>query len=399
MLTQEILERYADVLVWGLTTARKDKFKKGDIVLIQFDLPALRLAEMLYAKLIDRGMNALQRLSMTSFMEHHFYSRAKAKQLVFIPPGERELYASLNGRIYLHAPESLTHLADVDPAVIARVQLSRKFLRDIFNEREDQGLYAWTLCTVPTKDMAKQAGLPLDDYERQLIRACYLDEQNPVGKWTAIYREVGEIKAWLNSLPVRSFLIVSQNVDLRITPGEKRKWIGISGHNIPSFEIFLSPDWRGTEGTYYANQPSFRMGNYVEGVRLRFEKGVAVSIEAQKGQDFVVKQLAMDKGAAQVGEFSLTDRRFSRIDRFMADTLFDENYGGEYGNCHIALGSSYSDTYSGNPAELDKKKKRVLGFNDSALHWDLINTEPKTVTAELTTGEKILIYEKGEFCY
>jgi len=399
MLTHEALEKYADVLVWGLTTARKEKFKKGDIVLIQFDLPALRLTEALYVRLVDRGMNALQRLSLTSAMEHHFYSRANSKQLVFIPPGEKELYANLNGRIYLHAPESLTHLADIDPAVIAKVQLSRKALRDIFNEREDQGAYAWTLCTVPTEDMAKQAGLSLDDYQGQLIRACYLDEENPVEKWKAIYREVGEIKAWLNSLPVRAFSIASENVDLRITPGEKRKWIGISGHNIPSFEIFLSPDWRGTEGIYYANQPSFRIGNYVEGVRLRFEKGVAVSIEAQKGRDFTVKQLAMDKGAAQVGEFSLTDRRFSRIDRFMADTLFDENYGGEYGNCHIAVGASYSDTYAGNPAELDKKKKRALGFNDSALHWDLVNTEPKTVTAELTTGEKILIYENGEFRY
>jgi aminopeptidase len=399
MLTSEVLEKYADVLVWGLTTARKEKFKKGDIVLIQFDLPALRLAEVLYAKLIDRGMNALQRLSLTSVMEHSFYSRANSKQLVFIPPGDKELYGHLNGRIYLHAPESLTHLADVDPAVIVRTQLSRKPLRDIFNDREDHGVYAWTLCTVPTEDMAKQAGLSLEDYSAQLIRACYLDEENPVKKWTSIYREVGEIKAWLNGLPVRAFTVASENVDLRITPGKARKWIGISGHNIPSFEIFLSPDWRGTEGHYYANQPSFRIGNYVEGVRLRFEKGVAVSIGAQKGQDFVVKQLAMDKGAAQVGEFSLTDRRFSRIDRFMADTLFDENYGGDYGNCHIAVGSSYSDTYAGNPAELDKNKKRVLGFNDSALHWDLVNTEPKTVTAELTTGEKILIYENGEFRY
>ncbi len=399
MLTAEELEKYAEVMLWGLTTARKEKFKKGDIVLLQYDLPALGLVEALYGKLLDRGMHVLQRLGLTSTMERQFYARANARQLVFIPPGEKELYARLNGRIYLHAPQSLTHLADIDPAVIARTQLSRKPLRDIFNEREDQGVYAWTLCTVPTEDMAKQAGLSLDDYTAQVVRACYLDEENPLGKWASIHREVGEIKAWLNSLPVKTFTIASENMELRITPGRKRRWIGVSGHNIPSFEIFLSPDWRGTEGTYYANQPSFRMGNYVEGVRLRFEKGVAVSMEAQKGQDFVVKQLAMDKGAAQVGEFSLTDRRFSRIDRFMADTLFDENYGGDYGNCHIAVGASYSDTYDGDPAELDKKKKRALGFNDSALHWDLVNTERKTVTAQLVTGEKLLIYETGEFRY
>ena len=105
----------------------------------------------------------------------------------------------------------------------------------------------------------------------------------------------------------------------------------------------------------------------------------------------------MDKGACRVGEFSLTDKRFSRINRFMANTLYDENYGGRYGNCHLAVGDSYSDTYDGNPAELTKETKRKLGFNDSALHWDLVNTEKKTVTAYLKNGKRVLIYENGMF--
>jgi len=191
----------------------------------------------------------------------------------------------------------------------------------------------------------------------------------------------------------------SANIDIRITPGEKRKWVGISGHNIPSFEIFLSPDWRGTEGSYYANLPSFRSGNYVEGIRIAFRKGRAVTLSAETGEAFASRQLVMDRGAGQVGEFSLTDKRFSRIDRFMADTLFDENHGGKYGNCHIALGSSYTATYDGNPAALTKDKKKKLGFNDSALHWDIVNTEEKAVTAHLTSGKKIVIYENGKFRY
>ncbi len=53
-------------------------------------------------------------------------------------------------------------------------------------------------------------------------------------------------------------------MDLKITPGDQRKWAGVSGHNVPSFEVFISPDWRGTEGVYFANLPSFRSSNYVE---------------------------------------------------------------------------------------------------------------------------------------
>ena len=166
----------------------------------------------------------------------------------------------------------------------------------------------------------------------------------------------------------------------------------------PELRNFVSPDWRGTRGVFYADQPSFRSGNYVKGVRLEFEKGSVVNVTAEEGEIFVKQQIAMDRGAGRVGEFSLTDRRFSRIDTFMADTLFDENHGGRYGNCHIALGSSYSDTYAGDPGELTKERKRALGFNDSALHWDLVNTEDKRITAKLTGGGSITIYEKGIFC-
>ena len=198
-------------------------------------------------------------------------------------------------------------------------------------------------------------------------------------------------------MKIKAYRIESKTIDLTIAHGEQRRWIGISGHNIPSFELFISPDWRGTEGVYYANQPSYRSGNLVKGVRLEFKKGSAVKVDARMNADFVKKQLAMDKGACRVGEFSLTDIRFSKIDRFMADTLYDENYGGAYGNCHIAVGSSYSDTYAGNPAELTPQKKIALGFNDSALHWDLVNTEDKVVTAILANGKKTVIYEKGKF--
>jgi aminopeptidase len=107
----------------------------------------------------------------------------------------------------------------------------------------------------------------------------------------------------------------------------------------------------------------------------------------------------MDKGAARLGEFSLTDKRFSRITQFMANTLFDENYGGKYGNCHIALGSSYSNTYTGDSKRLNRALMQKLGFNESALHWDLVNTQKKRVTAHLQTGKAVTIYENGRFAY
>lgn len=397
VLTTAELEKFADVLLWGLKTARKSKFKKGDIILIQYENPALPLAEILFKKIVAMGMHPVQRMGLTFGMEKGFFEEADDKQLVFIPPGEKELYENVNGRIFLRAPESLTHLKDIDPARIGTVLVSRKPLKDILDKREEQGFYSWTLCTFPTHELAWQAKTTIRHYAAQIIKACYLDKENPVQEWESILNNVHGIKKWLNSLKIKTLHIEAKNIDLTITPGEKRKWSGVSGHNIPSFEIFFSPDWRGTEGTYYANLPSFRSGNYVKGIRLTFQKGAVVKIEADEGEQFAIKQLAMDKGASRIGEFSLTDRRFSRIDRFMADTLFDENFGGRHGNSHIAVGSSYTESYTGNQADMTKQLKEKLGFNDSALHWDLVNTERKTVTAHLTSGKRLVIYEDGQF--
>ncbi len=399
VLTSKLMDKYADVLLWGINKARTKKYKKNDIVMVQFDLSAIRLAEMLQVKLLQRGLNPVLRLSPTSKMERNFFEISNNRQLVFQPPGNKELFENLNGSIYLNAPDSLTHLKDIDPKRIAKATLARKPYRDILFKREEMGEFGWTLCMFPTEALAKHAKLSLKEYSRQIVKACYLDKPNPENEWDTIFENARSIKKWLNSMKVKWYHIESKNIDLKITPGEKRKWVGLSGHNIPSFEIFISPDWRGTEGKFFANQPSFRSGNYIKDVHLEFKKGSVVKIRAKTGEEFAAKQLSMDKGANKVGEFSLTDIRFSKIDRFMANTLFDENYGGKYGNCHIAVGSSYSDTYDGDPAKLTKEKKRQLGFNDSALHWDLVNTEKKIVTAHLYSGKKIVIYENGKFRY
>ncbi|WP_319409655.1 aminopeptidase [uncultured Desulfosarcina sp.] len=399
MLTNTQLKRYADVLLWGLSTARSKPFKKGDVVLVRFNLDAIPLAEILESRLMEMGLNPVRRLNPTPMMEKNFFGLANRRQLVFNPPGEAELYRNLNGSIFLHAPASITHLSNVDPKKISRFTLSKKFLRDILEEREQAGLFSWTLCMLPTAELAHHAGLADEDYAKQIVNACFLNRRDPVEQWKTVFRNAAEIKRWLNSMAVKYYQIESATVDLIITPGEKRQWIGISGHNIPSFELFVSPDWRGTSGLYYADQPSYRSGNLVKGVQLTFKKGVAVAVKAESGDDFVKKQLNMDRGASRIGEFSLTDKRFSKINRFMANTLFDENFGGRWGNCHVALGASYADTYRGNVQSLTKEKKARLGFNDSALHWDLVNTEKKRVVAHLADGRRTTIYENGCFNY
>ncbi|WP_338667531.1 aminopeptidase [Pseudodesulfovibrio methanolicus] len=399
MFTTDELKKYAETLWWGLSTARTKPFEPGDFVLLRFDPDALPLAEAMFDLLMEKGLNPIPRQNLSAGMEVSFYGKGNDSQLTAVPSGDREFIGGLNGLISLIAPASLTHLQNIDSKRIGQAAVARKFMRDIMEKREQTGEFGWTLCIYPTAALAEAAKLSMADFKAQVVKACYLDDDNPPARWNDIFKEAEKVKAWLNGLAIEHLRIQSKDTDLTVVPGEQRRWLGVSGHNIPSFEIFLSPDWRGTEGVYYADQPSFRSGNFVEGVRLTFEKGVAVKTEAKIGGDFVAKQLTLDEGANRLGEFSLTDRRFSKINAFMANTLFDENFGGPQGNCHVAVGASYADTFSGDQSTLDESLKKELGFNDSALHWDLVNTQQKTVTATLKGGEELVIYTDGEFQY
>ena len=398
MYSKEQLEKYADALIWGLMTARPG-FKKYDSILIRCDLEGRELGEVVHRKLVQAGFNVVFRFMVSPRLERDFYEFSDEKQRSFTAAGDKELYTALNGNIYIHAPASLTNLKGIDTKRQSQVAIARKPLRDIMTKNEEHGKFGWTLCTYPTEELARQAKLPVKEYARQIAKACFLNEKSPAKKWAEIYKDSNAIKKWLKSLPIDTIRTESKSMDFEIKLGEQRRFLGVSGHNIPSFEIFTSPDWRGTRGVYFANLPAFRGGNYVENIRLEFKDGRAVKISARKGDEYVKKIMATDRGAAQLGEYSLTDKRFSKIDRFMADTLFDENHGGKYGNCHVAVGDSYSDTYAGDISKLTKEKKEKLGYNSSAVHWDLINTEDKKVTATLKSGKKVTIYEKGQFKY
>ena len=119
-------------------------------------------AEILHARLLEKGLNPVLRLNPTAVMETDFYQISNRRQLEFIAPGEEQLCRALNGSIFLHAPESVTHLSRADPRKIGRAALARKFMRDILDRRDEQGKFGWTLCVLPTPALAEHAGLSVE---------------------------------------------------------------------------------------------------------------------------------------------------------------------------------------------------------------------------------------------
>ena len=399
--SQKILEKYADVLVnFALGGGRG--IKKGEAV----RLTVYDIAKPFYVQLrrtiLKAGGNVLSNYLPADEgkinLEKEFYDLADENQLKFFPDKFlKGLVEQTDHSIFIDSETNKFALKDIDPKKIMATSQVFKPFKEWKEEKENKGKFTWTIALYATEAMAKEAGLSLKEYWSQIIKACFLDKANPVKEWKNVYGKIGEYKNKLNDLKIEKLRVTGPDVDLKINMGEKRKWVGCSGRNVPSFEIFTSPDWRGAEGWAKFNQSLYSYGNLIEGIELEFKDGRVVKAKAKKNEKTLLEMIKAEN-ADKIGEFSLTDKRFSRITKFMGETLYDENAGGPNGNFHIALGSSYHDAFDGDMADKSKEDWKKFGFNDSAIHTDLVSTSPRIVTATLHDGAEKIIYKNGQFC-
>jgi aminopeptidase len=396
----EILERYAAVLVdFALGSGRG--VQPGEVV----RLVAPESAKPLYVALNHAVWRAGGHViggyqpsdDDTYNLSRDFFESASEAQLDHLAARYmRGLVDEMDHQVSIIADTDPRSLDSVDPARIMRRGEVMRPVLDWRGEKENAGRFTWTLALYGTAAMAAEAGMSQEEYWEQIVHACYLDEADPVARWREVGKRLDETRRELNALDIESLHIEGEDVDLRVSVGERRHWLGGRGRNIPSFEIFTSPDWRGTEGWIYCNQPLYRYGNLVRGIRLEFDGGKVKRASAEENERVLLEMIATP-GADRIGEFSLTDRRYSRITRFMAHTLYDENVGGEFGNTHIALGRSYQDAYDGDPAGVAEAEWQRLGFNQSSVHTDIVSTSDRRVTASLRDGGRRVIYADGEF--
>jgi aminopeptidase len=397
---QDILEKYADVLV-NFALNGGSGIETGDVVRVTCPEVAKPLYAELRKAVLDAGghligsyrPNAEKGLNLS----RDFYKHASEDQLTYFPSEYyRGLVDAIDHSIAIQGKTNKQALKDVDSDKIMQRSQAFKPYMDWRNEKEHNGEFSWTLALYGTEAAANEADINLESYWQEIISACYLDTDNPISEWSSMQSQIHKIKEKLDKLPIKTITVESENTDITIKLGDKRQWRGGSGNNIPSYEIFTSPDWRGTEGVFQATQPLYRYGNLITGITLVFEDGEVIQASANKNED-VLKDMIEAENAERIGEFSLTDKRFSRISKFMAETLFDENVGAEHGNTHIALGRAYKDCFDGDPSEPSEDEWDELGFNDSAVHTDIVSTEPRTATAKLEDGSEKVIYKNGKY--
>lgn len=391
----EILNKYADVLVNFALHSGKG-INPGEVVQVSVPDVAKPLALALQNTILKAGGQPMIRLLPTGF-DKDFFTLASPEQLSFFPEKFLKARAELiDHQIGIIADVDPRELSTVDPTAIFTARNAQKAYRDWLVKKETEHRFTWTLALWGVQAKADEVGLSLEEYWQQIIKACFLDTSDPMSEWRRVFKQQQIIKRKLDEMQIERLEISGPDADLVVKLGAERTWKAGGGRNIPSFEFFTSPDWRGTEGWIRFNQPLYRYGNVIRNIFLRFEKGLVVEAKADEGNE-LLQQLLKTKNANKIGEYSLTDKRMSRITHVMAETLFDENIGGPYGNTHLAVGMAYKDCYRGDAAKVTRKEWEKMGYNDSAEHTDIISTTDRTVTAVTQDGSKVVIYKDGMF--
>jgi len=394
--SQELLEKYAHVLI-NFALNSGEGVKPGEVVQVQVPEVAKPMYVPLRNTILKAGAIPLMQFLPDDVQAADFYEIASDQQLdFFLHDYSKGLVDQVDHSVYIIAEFDKYELANVDPEKIMRRSKTMKPYMEWRRDKEAAGKFTWTLAMYGTEAMAKDVNMSLEDYWAEIIKACYLDQPDPVAAWRKTMAEIDHIKDALNALEIDKLHVEAEGIDLTIGLGANRTWLGGSGRNIPSFEIFTSPDWRRTEGHVSFNQPLYRYGNMVENVYLEFKEGRVVKATATKNEELLTAMIATEN-ADKVGEFSLTDGRHSRITKVMGETLFDENIGGPEGNTHIAVGSAYRDAYPGDMSTVSEEQWKEMGYNESVVHTDIVSTAKRKVTATLADGSTKVIYENGKF--
>ena len=302
-----ILEKYAQVLVNFALNSGKG-IKKGDVIRLNVSESAKPLYIEVRNQILRSGGHVISNY-IADDISREFFELATSDQLKFFPRKYlKGLADQIDHSISIISETNKHELEGIDPAKIMSKSASAKPYIEWLDTKENAGKYTWTLALYGTPVMAKEAGLSQKGYWDQIIKACFLDEQDPIKKWKEVFAQNSQILKKLNSLKIDKLHIQADTIDLWVKIGPNRKWLGGSGRNIPSFEVFISPDWRGTQGHIEFDQPLYRYGSLIESIKLDFQNGLVVKSLATK--NYSVLQAMLKSNADKIGEFSLTDKDY-----------------------------------------------------------------------------------------
>jgi aminopeptidase len=284
---------------------------------------------------------------------------------------------------------------DAEPNLLAdlpgdRVGKARMLaLAEESNRQINEQLNNWTVIGVPNVGWAEQMfGEPdLERLWKAVEFTVRLDEDDPVAAWRTHVERIGKRARTLNDLEVDSIHFKGPGTDLRVGLLPESRWQGCESltatglpyvANMPTEEVFTTPDMRRAEGFVRSTRPLALYGRIVKGLEVRFEGGRIVDVKADEGADVVKGQIETDDTAAYLGEIALVDgtSRIGQTGLTFYDTLFDENT-----TCHVAYGGAYAEAVDGGVIE---------GVNVSNVHTDFMVGGPEVDVDAVTRSGTVV---------
>ena len=312
-------------------------------------------------------------------------------------------------RIFLESSDP-DALAGVPEPKFSNAMQARKKVQKPYRDAIDN-VHQWCIAGVPGKAWAKKVfpGLSARQAEEKLWEAILSASramEDPMAAWEAHNKDLHDRIAYLNSLGLRKLHYTASNgTDLtvglmpesRFEAGSARTFGGVEYNpNIPSEEVFTSPKKGEAEGIVYSSKPLSYNGQLIENFSVRFEGGRAVEVHAEKNEELLKKLIAMDEGAAYLGECALVPAG-SPIDAsgiLFYNTLYDENAA-----CHLALGEGFPECISGFES-LTREECLAKGLNDSIIHEDfMIGTADLSIDGFDAEGKKIPLFRNGVWAF
>jgi aminopeptidase len=273
----------------------------------------------------------------------------------------------------------------LDPLLVAKAEPSD--LREVYLPLVTRRLVNWVIVPAPNEGWATVV-LGEPDVERlwdAVATTMRLDEEDPVEAWRIHAANLQSRADALNEQGFDAVRFRGPGTDLVVGLLEASRWgcatftteSGIMHiPNIPTEEVFTTPDLRRAEGVVRSTYPLLVPGisALVDGLELTFEGGRIVDVKAEgDGADIIRTQLAHDEGAPFLGEIALVDgaSRVRRTGLVFRSTLFDEN-----ATCHLAYGSGLPFAVEGTDG-LDRDALLELGVNVSGVHTDFMVGGPE----------------------
>ncbi len=300
-------------------------------------------------------------------------------------------------------------LSAADPDRVGRAsramsRASKPAMEEIVNFRTN-----WTIVAAATPGWARHVFPTLPEHEAvdrlwdAILNASRLDVADPVAEWA---RHNGELKrraAHLNDRRFSSLRFQGPGTDLTVGLSEGHLWLGGSdttargltcNPNIPTEEVFTTPDCRRVEGHVRSTKPLAYQGTLIEEIAVRFEAGRIVDADARTGAEVLRKVLGTDEGASRLGEVALVPHSspISQSGLLFRNTLFDEN-----ASSHIALGQAYSSGIEGG-TRMDKAELARRGANESLIHIDwMIGSGEIALDGIAADGGAVPLMRAGEW--